>query len=412
MENDYLDDFLKLLEESTPFIVERIATMRKHISEKKEINYLEMHLVDRIEFDRTIILDKKFNRVFEDKIFSQFTPPYPITSDELAQIAFDQFGGTPPEALSKAGLIFFGHVKSFMNVNCQDAEPCETIFDLGRWSPYLDETNEFDPHEIWISESEYFLMAEFYPDSTDYIGVVKATLWGQATPKARMRVGAKLAKYLPSIAKSVALVFKSHPDFRNANESELELSYTPSVDYLISGEGQSFFSKCVSRLFHRSTKKIDSLKQRFQNAIDLLVLADEQESHIVGLSLCFSAIEALVCENPQGIVKELSRRVVALLQPDGKQRPDAIKNIIKLYNFRSNFLHGINMDECEQSYVQTRTLAAAVLRAVVDWQTYQSRMGDESKRKDFLSQLKFIEESGQKMIGDSGDLSRLLPEKL
>ena len=173
---------------------------------------------------------------------------------------------------------------------------------------------------------------------------------------------------------------------------------------------KSFFSQLLTHYFLPQAKKTATFDQRMRNAMQLLVEADEQGSQVISLSLCFSAIEAMVCEKSEGIVDELSRHVASLLEPIGLNRPDAIQGAKKLYNVRSKVLHGDSLVGTDSDYWAARMLAAAVLKAAIEWRTHVERMGQAADRADFLSELKTISATGGQMVGVDPKLSRFLPK--
>lgn len=147
------------------------------------------------------------------------------------------------------------------------------------------------------------------------------------------------------------------------------------------------------------------MHRKMGNAVRLLVQADDQEDKGIGLSLCFSAIEAIVCEERRSITKQLSTNVPALLQPERTKRETAQKRLKKLYKIRCSVLHGGAIDKPPRD--TARLLAAAVLAAAVEWNAFHHRVGNTSARKTFLEELHDTA-SGRPMIGVPEEFSRCL----
>jgi len=176
-----------------------------------------------------------------------------------------------------------------------------------------------------------------------------------------------------------------------------------------SSRSNGFFSTQLSSYFLAPVKKTSSIDQRLRNAVHFLVEADNQKSDAIALSLCFSAIEAMVCEKTEGIVDELSRNVASLLEPDALNRPCAIQAIKRLYNLRSKTLHGAVVHAGESIRWQARLLAAAVLKALTEWRRHVGRLGDAANRADFMSELRALSSTGKEMVGVPGMLGRFIP---
>ncbi len=173
--------------------------------------------------------------------------------------------------------------------------------------------------------------------------------------------------------------------------------------------GGGLLSQMMSSYFLPPAKKTSSFEQRLRNAVHLLVEADAQSHKAIALSLCFSAIEAMVCEKTDGIVDELSRHVSVLLQPTAMERPKAIQAVKRLYNVRSKTLHGDALEEDETAWWSSRLLATGVLKAALDWQAHVTRVGSQPNRNDFLSELRTITATGQQMVGPEAGLEKFLP---
>lgn len=238
------------------------------------------------------------------------------------------------------------------------------------------------------------------------------SVWGQVTRRALEVAEEQLSHLAPSIAESVRLVSAPYePDNPKHKVLKEFFRNTPVIDELVSDDGQWLFSACCNAAFQNTDhEKSDSLDRRLQNAVLLLADADKQSNPTIGLSLCFSAIEALVCEKRDGIVSELATRVAALLLPNPIERHDAFERIKKLYNVRSEYLHGAKLEHEEENWRKVRRLAAGVLTAVLQWRRHVEMMGDSPERRTFLRELDVASHGGQRMVGPDEGLRRLIVE--
>lgn len=212
-------------------------------------------------------------------------------------------------------------------------------------------------------------------------------------------IAERLSQVLPSIFKSLRLLhlMGDQPDllqFLGEKNQTIDLKYYK--------DNLDFIKTCIDAYYSKSTTK-DTIDRRIRNAIHLMVEADRQQHRSIMLALSFSAIEALVCSKKEGIVDELSRNVATLLEPDRNMRIQTIKLVKKLYNMRSKLLHGENIEINLGKEEQVRRLAAGCLKAMLEWQVFQRKVGKEQKsakgRDNFFSELEDAKVSGREMVG-------------
>jgi hypothetical protein len=174
---------------------------------------------------------------------------------------------------------------------------------------------------------------------------------------------------------------------------------------------KDFIQRCLDVYYLKPGKK-DSIEKRLYNAIHLLAEADRQENSSVLLALSFSAIEALMCSQTTGITEELSSNVATLLEPNASERIEAIDAIKKLYNKRSEILHGAKLDHESELARQSRKLAAGCLKAVTEWLDCNQRFGiEQPDRSDFLSEIRSAKISGHQVVDISENLRECLPDR-
>jgi hypothetical protein len=186
------------------------------------------------------------------------------------------------------------------------------------------------------------------------------------------------------------------------------IGYGSPFSELTSEQGRRFVEACLAACFQPEVWTTKSVLCRVRNAVLLLAEADAQQNGAISLSLCFSAVEALVCSRAEQITEELARRTVALLEPTSLDRPASIQAIKNLYKLRCNALHGSSLDDVREAHPSLRRLAAAVLRAVIEWSHYCRRMGDPPTQEEFLKQLQNAEMTGTRMVGVP-ELQQYLP---
>ncbi|WP_417748728.1 hypothetical protein [Rosistilla oblonga] len=367
--------------------------------------FAEADYPQRIDFDlyRTFA-GGQLTRSFNEHLLSQFTFP-PLTAGELGELACDHFAGAyHAEELSAALFRLSAHVGRLTTYTADDFNICFDVakvsgaaFDIPhemRDCPRLFES----PHGFWISFSESG--NPFSPATID--------LSGKFSELALKEVSVSVARIATSASRTVHLVNcdPKLPDVYGYVPFEVSQS---AVWDDFKRLGKSFFSHLISSYFLAPVGKTSTLDQRLRNAAHLLAEADSQDSAAISLSLSFSAIEAIVCSKTDGIVDELSRNVASLLEPDKLKRIDAIAAIKSLYNLRSKTLHGASVNGDDKARWKARTLAAAIVRAVYEWQEHIARMGECASRDGFLCELKSLSVTGSQMVGVSERLSRFIP---
>ncbi len=138
-----------------------------------------------------------------------------------------------------------------------------------------------------------------------------------------------------------------------------------------------------------NTSNKDTFERRIANAVRLLAEADRQQSEPIGLSLCVTAIDALLGRQGPEMSKTLADFVAGLLEPDVALRRQAADFVTDLYDKRSRVLHGDRLDGNSKLRSDARLLAASVLHGVWSYQDFFERFYDSTPRPaDFFGKLR------------------------
>ncbi len=410
-EYEHLHTFFKQLESPKVWtkILGDIDTLRKSLDDGGWLDGKQFEDADysqRIEFDlyRTFDLGRT-EKLFEKHLLAPFAFP-PITASELNEVARDHFAGAlHPEELANALTRLTAHVARLTNYSSDDiniGHDAATVCSLGSGTM----PEELKNCERLYESPDGFWIA-FSPTESDFL-IPKVDVWGNFSDGAIAQVGKAVARIAPSASRTLHLVNCDPKTSREYGFVPFEVDSSKIWDDFKKLD-KSLFTAIVESYFHPPASKTSSLEQRLRNAAHLLVEADSQDSVAISLSLSFSAIEAMVCSKTDGIVDELSRNVAGLLEPNKLNRMDAISAIKQLYALRSKTLHGASVDGDDNAKWKARCLAAAVVKAVVEWREHVARMGDEASRDDFLAELRGLSVTGNQMVGVSEELSKYIP---
>jgi hypothetical protein len=168
-------------------------------------------------------------------------------------------------------------------------------------------------------------------------------------------------------------------------------------------------NQCFSMYFGAESRKKTFQGRRIRNAVQLLIEADRQVNHAIGLALSFGAIESLLGEDTQGIGDDIARKAATLLFPNAEFRRPVIAKIKKMYGSRSKCLHGESLSVEAVTRDQVRELAATVLRAVLDWIEFSVRLGNaEAEAPEFFQSLQYAMDTGKQFDGPSDNLGMSL----
>jgi len=124
-----------------------------------------------------------------------------------------------------------------------------------------------------------------------------------------------------------------------------------------------FFVDAIRLALIDSSNK-DTFERRIANAARLLVEADHQSNHAIGLALCITAIDALLGKSGAESSIRLADAVAGLLEPEVVARRRATEYFLALYNLRSRVLHGESLKETDDLRKEARLVAIHVLYSV------------------------------------------------
>lgn len=169
----------------------------------------------------------------------------------------------------------------------------------------------------------------------------------------------------------------------------------PAIDRLFNrlepmGHTLEFAMKC---LFVEA-----AFAQRIRNALELKSHADSVTNQAIALSLCVSALEAILCEErKEKNSGQLQKRIPALLKADQKLAKDSAGAIRALYKVRNRCLHGqVVLKSHDVSAV--RRLFGAVLRGALEWAVSR---GDAPSDADETERMSELESEWKKVLKDA-----------
>ena len=370
-----------------------------------------------------------FRPVFEKYILSQLPYPACMTFDDFAEIlgryAFGRADAELESSIQQLQAVWMYVSRSGYDRPFYFFHTYELEFEFGEWEEpdrsahrmedYVDDANTYKVWNSNIGDRGFNLeLREFRDGKPENSFECKLFLGANCTEAAWQEVCPRFEELIPSVLRSLAMMESkllrspTQPQPQTgAEQAEKELQKCRCS--FLKRRGLPLLTECIDSYFLPAEKKTHNLQQRLRNAVHLLVAADQQQMPAIAMSLSFSAIESLVCNNTQSIVDELSRNVATLLEPDRMNRQETIKSIKKLYNLRSKAMHGDRLTDDVEPRDQVRLLAAAVFTAILDWQAYQKRVGDTAERGDFLKELEAAQVSGSAFIGPNERLVGCLP---
>jgi hypothetical protein len=138
------------------------------------------------------------------------------------------------------------------------------------------------------------------------------------------------------------------------------------------------------RAFFSTAGKKDSVERRLRNAIHLGVQSDRQRHNAIGLALSVAVVEALLCIKGENIATMFAENTASLLEPDPHFRSDAAAFLKHIYDARSKVLHGDTLEHDRELRTHARTIAGAVIQAVIERRDFLRRMDGKSETPDDL----------------------------
>lgn len=335
--------------------------------------------------------------LFDELVVSRLSRPPIITADDLADAFIHH-------VLRRRESDFDNNYKDFQiavaaGVNYEQcSQPieclryeCSSFFDL----------REIEDPVLWEAEGDFVLTFngvllshrpfDIEVEDDELPHVAYATLVGCCTPRALEAAISETSAVLSSLLRSFYLLADLRRDefirdlsrifddnVRVVEDVDADqipdeplggLTFLPTLRSLLN----TYFSKDIGKT---------SFTPRLRSAVDLLIQADFQRKHAVGLALSITAIEAMLCDNREGgITKMFSENAAHLLEPELKYRSKAIAFASDLYGKRSKVLHGSETQLAQADFHGARVLAAAVLQALMERCTYVSRLAGSPTEK-------------------------------
>lgn len=144
-------------------------------------------------------------------------------------------------------------------------------------------------------------------------------------------------------------------------------------------------------------------RNRLSTSIELLIEADAQSHPAVQLSLCFAAMEALLCNRRDGITAQIANRTAVLVSSDTEERKQITKEAKRLYDFRCRALHGEQLQIDPNAATIVRYLAAAVLFHTIDHLEFLDRSSGNPVIADCYFEMLDSSELANAVMGISYD---------
>ncbi|MCA9193603.1 MAG: hypothetical protein KDB03_17645 [Planctomycetales bacterium] len=369
----------------------------------------------RIEYDLNTVFGEYFEPwcqevdtqlIFQELLFDNFDLA-PITKSEFMVLVRHHLSGIETEleiSFSRARLVANIEQLLFANRNgWYRIHPEEICLIQGNLFP-----SDIIGKEIWKSEYYGFWLEASATNRDPNLGV-SARLCGPYTENAFVKVYEAIVPILNSLITTIRICYPGVNDIVGDffNGEGLEFKWA-GVSHDIQNSRNPILTRGLELAFLPADKRCanllgiqdNELIERLRNATQLLVQADMQTNSAISLSLCFTAIESLICKSRGGGTSdELARNVAALLEPIAIERPSFIKTVRCLYSIRCDAMHGKSIENCKESLQQVRKLAANTYKACFDWSDHMNRIGEAPTRKGFIEELTVCATTGQRMVG-------------
>ncbi len=375
----------------------------------------------------------KLKEVIQAFIIDKLPLPAAITVEELTSIAIAHLAGVPLQDSEHAVDIARAYQR-FVDFAVLEIEAYRgtawNSFNFGHWTHCSEDEwdaicdssfSDATVLRLWSSASGFRLcIANPYrqlPDgwiegrpAEEQMPVdVCGNLTGFCTPLALERAKEQLTGVIECIVKSLDLSLTT-------SDGKATLWGLSPITCLIRGDGPRMISSCLSAFLRQPQDgKNAQVLDRLHNAIVLLMYADQAGADPVALALSFAAIEALVCEHHElPEAKQIKRHVATLLVQDADIRKSRERVIDKLYDIRSQVMHGNRISASEEKSLCVRRIAAGVLRGIVSWMAHQERMAGETADtswKEFMDEVNAASRKPDIVVGVP-DLSELIPDKV
>jgi hypothetical protein len=158
--------------------------------------------------------------------------------------------------------------------------------------------------------------------------------------------------------------------------------------------------------------KTNQLRRRLCVAFEIVAQAASSGHVAVKTALCCAAIEALVLKRGSdvGVTEGFAVNTTALLQPNGADRPAAMKRVKRLYAVRSDLIHGNSASGDTKHADEAYRLACGTIRAVMQWMRAHDAIDAPAGDDDaFFEAIGTAARTGAAMSGVSPELADTLP---
>lgn len=156
-----------------------------------------------------------------------------------------------------------------------------------------------------------------------------------------------------------------------------------------------FLRNCLDAVFADVATKKDSVQRRIKIGVRLIVEGMEQSENAVGLALCVSAIEAMLCRRSENVAATFAENMAVLLEPDPQFRLDAERWCKRLYDLRSQVLHGSSIDLSADEMSEAQMASVAVLKAYIERREGVRRLQGEDDNPQAIFEELTLEKYGK-----------------
>jgi hypothetical protein len=389
--------------------------------------------------------------VFQRRVLDLLAQPAPLSAEELAENARQQLIGVPfePEsnddALRRAIDRFVELSTGELDNNQDPRYQGRAEFDLGRWvvtdEADRDKLIRFD--SIWESD-DFALDAVATPSHAEsfesgYDCKLIGKLVAFCSQKALVAAEQWISKYAPSIAKTVAFCTTRQErgvplavtvdDLFDDGDSYIGMppDHPSPISFLADKDhvGNKVFAACLDAVGRRHLQGNDTFTQRLANCVHLLAEADRSDSVPVALTLCFAAIEAMLCVEPDkvktitqlpgnvktGTTVQITRYIPTILKPSYVGRSEMRREMKSLYVTRCNTIHGKKITGHSLALHDLRQIAAGIIRSAIAWRQARSQRRERSDWETLFDEMNRAA-FGKTDMSDVVDLSDLVPGRL
>lgn len=416
---------------------ERTLLANKKRETNVEFDPKKLFMVELIEFDRKVILERRsLDSHFSRIVHTRLPQPPLISVDDLQQAALFVLAGDSSDysdqVLSRFTEVALVQIEEYI---------IGEEFDLGRWSNIEALAKDTAPEDMELAqlENEFELHIESDGRSTPS---VTGSFRGACSSSAMKHLTSSLAPIFQSLVKILRLSATS-AEMSAVNASNNQLRDTleiisdshmenwtdpdgPTIDWLLA------MSSVLCASF-----KCQFASSEFPGRIKIATLfahyAEMAANNSVAISFCVAAIEAILCRPKEKKTAVLQQRLPAVLCVEESKWDEYELAIANMYNVRSLCFHGTSIAATEVQVVAVKRLLAAIIRAALEWWTHRSKVLSTPSDSDWFAAIpdkkhragRYVEPTGvtrqlsehlaevKRVFGDSGfsDLIRTMDQE-